>query len=48
VVMVWLLGFEVDDGEFSRELGVVIGILNEGFFILQVDIIPVVELFLSI
>ncbi len=48
VVMVWLLGFKVDAGEFSRELGVAHRILDEALFILQVIIIPVLELFLAI
>jgi hypothetical protein len=48
VVMVWLLGFKVDAGEFSRELGVALGILKEALFVLQVVIIPVIELFLAI
>jgi hypothetical protein len=43
-----LLGFEVDAREFSRELGVAIGILDEALFILQIIIISVVELFLAI
>ena len=48
VVMVWLLGFEVDAGEFGRELGVALRILDEALFILQVIIISVIELFLAI
>jgi hypothetical protein len=45
--MVWLLGFKVDV-EFGRELRVALGILDEALFILQVVIIPVIELFLAI
>jgi hypothetical protein len=48
VVIVWLLGFEVDAGEFGRELGVALKFLDEALFILQVIIIPVKELFLAI
>jgi hypothetical protein len=48
VVMVWLLGFEVDAKEFGKELRVALGILDEALYILQVIIIPVVELFLAI
>ncbi len=48
VLIVWLLGFKVDAREFSRELGVALRILDEALFILQVVIIPVVELFLAI
>jgi hypothetical protein len=48
VVIVWLLGFEVDARELGRELGVAIGILDDAPFILQVIITSVVELFLAI
>ena len=48
MVMVWLLEFEVDAGEFGRELGVALEILNEALFILQDLVIPVLELFLAI
>jgi hypothetical protein len=48
MVMVQLLGFEVNAREFGRELGVAIRILDEALFILQVVNIPVVELFLVI
>ncbi len=48
MVMVRLLGFEVNAREFGRELRVALGILDEALFIFQVIIIPVLELFLAI
>jgi hypothetical protein len=44
-VIAWI---GVDAWEFNRELGVALEILDEALFILQVVIIPVLELFLAI